>query len=71
MPVLEPAVERLADVELELALGIQVVADIAFARTAILVAKEALAWPPVLPETLKRSQSVSGPDSAPSKICVS
>ena len=41
--VLEPAFERIADVELELAFGVQVVAHVAFARTAVLVAEETLA----------------------------
>jgi hypothetical protein len=43
--ILEPAVERLADVEFELPFDVQVVADVAFARAAVLVAEEAFALP--------------------------
>ena len=61
--VLEPAFEVLADVEFQLAFDVQVVADVAFGSVASLTSrKNPSPWPPVLPEALKRSQSVIGPE---------
>ena len=71
MGVLEPAVEVVAEVELELSFDVEIVGDAAFGSELSSSRKKPVPWPPLLPAKRKRSQSVIGPDKEPSKICVS